>query len=208
MAKTKLLVGMYGNIRSNKMIINQVVVGGGSGGNVDALMESNYKIQVVSEQNSLQFGFESDLFCQEMGVTPIDWNAWGNAGLDFWQWFLEANGFVRVDITKYFGIRVASTEGFSTDGRCMAELVAVDDTDAVVETIPGGVLETFAGNTFDESTGSYQIYCYVKDQDTGDYRSIIYKSAPDDEETTIDFCLWDPSVDGGVILGNPTIYSV
>lgn len=186
------------------MIINQT-----GGSNVDALMESNYKIQVVPEQNSLKFGFESDLFCQEMEITPIDWNAWENAGLDFWQWFLEANGFVRVDITKYFGIRVANQYGLATDGRCMAELVAVDDTDAVVETIPGGVLETFTSNTIDESTGSYQVYCYVnKGQYTGDYRSIIYKSAPDDVETTIDFCLWDPSVDDGLILGNPTIYSV
>ena len=190
------------------MIINQVVSGGGQGGDVDALMESNYKIQVVPEQNSLQFGFESDLFCQEMEITPIDWDAWGNAGLDFWQWFLEANGFVRVDITKYFGIRVAVQDGLVTDGRCMAELVAVDDTDAVVETIPGGFLETFTSGGVDESTGNHQVYCYVNNgQYTGDCRSIIYKSAPDAEETTIDFCLWDPSVDGGFILGNPTIYT-
>ena len=77
----------------------------------------------------------------------------------------------------------------------MLELELRGPSDVLVETIPGGYLQPFCSSAQDADTGDHHLYFYVKDQE-GDNRDLIYKSAPDATETTIEFCLWDPNIIG------------
>lgn len=177
------------------MLINQVVKG--SGGNVDASMDTKYKISVKTVERVINFAIESDLYCQEYGITPIDYAAWDAAGLNFWDWFCEANGFYSMFVTKWFKVQSSNAgTGSSNEAVCMLELELRDDSDVLVETIPGGLLQPFSSSAPNADTGDYEMYFYVKDGQ-GDNRDLIYKSAPNDTETAIDFCLWDPDVSGG-----------
>lgn len=174
------------------MIINQT-----GGGNVDASMDTKYKISVKTVERVINFAIESDLYCQEFGITPIDYTAWNAAGLNFWDWFLETNGFYSAFVTKWFKANSSNSATASADEEvCMLELELRGDSDVIVETIPGGYLQPFCSNAIDADAGDHQIYFYVKDEND-ENRILTYKSAPNGSETAIDFCLWDPDISGG-----------
>lgn len=181
-----------GNIKNGVTILGVTGSYQGSGGDVMQLMWQEYGIATeLWESVPARFDFEDSA-----EQDPIDFTAWENAGLDFWEWFKQTNGFREIRFTKALSVECDDDEWYYYILEIAAGTTEFDPDESAdifqaVWTARGGDLWT-AGYLAGFDKNGYNI----TDPQTYEQRQITYKSAPNAQAYQRDliFCFDDMDV--------------
>ena len=178
-----------GNIKNGVTILGVTGSYQGSGGSVEQMMWQEYGIAtMIWTSDRAKFNFEDS-----GDEAPVDFAAWESAGLDFWDWFEQENGFREIRGTKFLSF-VTDDESYYNyvleigAGSMVEDPELGEDVFVPVWTGRGGDL--WLDQYFDDY---FKFGFYLLDPQTFEPKTIMCKTTPSAtaEERTLVFCFDD-----------------